>query len=274
MKILENYRLYFCRYTPDQSTIPNFDHPIIGPIEEETYDKNIYYKCNEQWTKKQHRLFMCREHSSKNKRHYHLLLLVPISITTVRKELKKRLNAFGNKQIATKEYPYSQESFDKSMTYLIKGQPLKESHIFPKCSPVCKSHSLEGFELELKDYIWYQNNWIPLKPKPKQSNANQQAKDEKYAHYKNIILEDLKKDQKDNYLYIHLINIGYKNLKCRIFEIITRSIIRKQNFGQFRSVSEMTQWLALDLWEQVEDITPYIKDHFEKQNSQYETIII
>lgn len=261
MKVLQQYRLFFVRYTPDI--------PMEGIGKVPDYQNKIFAKVNEPYSYNKrfhpHQAFGVMEYSKKDVLHFHFLLCIKGSITTVRSALKTRLNATGNKMMSIKEYPYSESSFDKSLVYMYKGNPNTKLLVY--------EYGLVRCDTDYKDKgaLYYASAWVCP---PSTKTASQKQRDEKYKHYRELVIDMLNKERRDMFMDKYLYKLGLEKLKVKIFKRLVYEKLRAQNFGNFRAISEMTQWLALDLWEEVENIDDLIDPIYEKYAENYKIKII
>ncbi len=258
--------LFFCRYTPT-----NFSS-------EENYLSSVYDRVNQPYTIKNkellHQMSGVFEYSKppKNTPHFHFCIVIPLSINSLRDQLKKRLDAHGNKEISLKKYECNQESFDKSNIYMSKGNPKAQMYAteFQECYFVYLGNEE------------YSKLWV--NHERKSSSKTQKSKiNEKFEFFKAIALEKIKQAHILHFsgetvlkdvLYTH----SHKTLYTIIFKTIVKWYLSENSWSNFGHISEISNWLALSIRGEYYDVDDdildiamtkyekYIKDNNDKIN--------
>lgn len=260
--------LFFVRYTPKNLS--------LNEVVDENYLTSIYDRVNQPYHIKNkellHQMSGVFEYSKKGVPHFHFCLVLPLSINSLRDQLKLRLDASGNKEISLKKYPYNQESFDQSNIYMSKGNPNSKMYAsqFQECYFVYLGN--EEYSKLWKNYDH------------KSSNKTQKSKiNEKFEFFKAIALENIKKQHKHVFLkeldlkeilYTH----SHKTLYTIIFKTIVKWYLSENSWSNFGHISEISNWLSLSIrgeYYNVDDdiidiamtkYEKYIKDNSDKIN--------
>ena len=266
MKIIQHYKLFFCRFTPaDQSPYEE--------LESQTLIDKIYDISNQKFTSNKqlinHQSAMVKEVSKKGKHHYHFCFVIKLSINSLRDQLKKRLDAYGNKSISCKEYECSQTSFDLSCAYMLKGDETVTINYY-------------NIEQEIPFQILGNQDLIKLwiqHPTKSSKESEMDKKRKKFKFYKGLVCKYVEKTHKKSKLKhdtkhsIDTILSWYSYLEIRklAFRAITLYNLNEGVAGNFAAIGEMSNWLALSIiHNQKIDPTEHIDQIYEKKMEKYQ----
>ena len=266
MKIIQHYKLFFCRFTPtDQTPYEELESQIL-------IDK-IYDIANQPFTSNKqlitHQSAMVKEISKKWKHHYHFCFVIKLSINSLRDQLKKRLDAFGNKSISCKEYECSQSSFNLSCTYMLKGDDKVTINYYNIGTEI--PFQIIGNTDLVK--LWVQH------PQKSRKESEMDKKRKKFKFYKGLVCKYIEKQHKKSKLKHdtkHSIDTifswySYYEIRKLSFRAITVYNLNEGVAGNFAAIGEMSNWLALSMiHNQKKDTTDAINEIYEKKMEKYQ----
>lgn len=255
---LSKTNLFFLRYTPDQSL-------YSSESEIATQKKKIFDLVNEPYTIGKsgihHQFVGVYEVSKSGVHHYHFLFVAPISINSLKSNLKKRLNYNGNKEFASKTYDCTQESFDKSCIYMTKGNP--EVNLF--INDIKENYFVY---LGVEHYASLWKDYSVSSDHKKKNNEKQQ----KFENFKAIALPKIEKEAEKHFLslgsYIKKANI--KTLYAISYRALVYQKLKSGEQGNLAQIAETSMWISLAVKESISgDIDQEIDEIGSRKYEKY-----
>lgn len=260
MKISKT-NLFFLRYTPDQSL-------YSSEAEIEIQKKKIFDIVNEPYTigksRIHHQFVGVYEVSKSGVHHYHFLFVGPISINSLKSNLKQRLKYNGNKEFASKTYECSQGSFDKSCIYMTKGKT--GVTLFQNEDTNFKENYFVFLGVEHYASLW-KDYGAPSDHK-KKNNEKQQ----KFENFKAIALPKIEKEAEKHFLslesYIKKTNI--KTLYAISYRALIYQKLKSGEQGNLAQIAETSMWISLAVKESISgDIDQEIDEIGSRKYEKY-----